>query len=48
MSTSRRSVELPTEKSNGDQSPAGIEGDTPGRGERADEVPDRQIRYRDI
>jgi hypothetical protein len=46
--TTRRAVELPTEKGNGDQLPAGGS-ESPGRGERADgsaEVPDRQLDIR--
>jgi hypothetical protein len=43
----RRAVELPTAKSNGDTRPQVAE--SPGRGERADgatEVPDRQLNIR--
>jgi hypothetical protein len=49
VSTTLRGVELPTEKSNGDQLLAG-DPESPGRGPRVDgtaEVPDRQLDIRD-
>lgn len=49
MSTTRRAVELPTEKGNAHQPPAGGP-ESPGRGERADgssEVPDRRLDIRE-
>jgi hypothetical protein len=50
MGTTRRAVELPSEKANASHPPEGIVGDTPGRGPRADgsdEIPDRQLNIRD-